>query len=126
MVANKHYPLLLILLFFLVASCHTKNGVDFYVTNKRDTLLHRVYLFPGSKPVYISNLKPGETKKVFMDFSGESKVDGSYSIHIDHSAKKQDNLFFGYYSNGIPSEKEFRISIYSDTILITPVSRNGY
>ena len=126
MVGNKFFLLITAPLVFFLISCNGKTGVQFYITNKRDTVLHNINLSPGVSPVTISNLKPGETKKVFMDFSGFAKVDGGYTIGIDNSANKQDNLFFGYYSNGFPLEKEIRITIHSDTFQITSVFREGY
>jgi hypothetical protein len=126
MAANKSLLLITILLVFFLVACKEKTGIDFYVTNQRDTVLQNVNLSPGKSPVIISYLKPGETKKVFMDFSGAAKVDGCYQINIDNAKNKDNNLIFGYYSNGIPLEKEMRIAILNDTFQITAVFRDGY
>ncbi len=126
MVGNKLLLLATAQLVFFLISCNEKTGVEFYVTNKRDTVLHKVNLSPGKSPATIANLKPGETKKVFMDFSGAAKVDGCYAISIDNAAIKNNFLVFGYYTNGIPLEKEIRINIHSDTFQITSVFREGY
>jgi hypothetical protein len=114
------------LFLLLLVSCNYKVGVEFYVKNERDTVLHKINLFPSSGSLVIYNLKPGETTNIFMDFKGHPKVDGGYGIVIDNSTHKNNNLFFGYYSNGIPNEKEIRITIQNDTFKVISDFRDGY
>lgn len=106
-------------------TCSNKSGVTFYITNQSNDEVKKIELFPSSRPLIISNLKKEKTEKVFMDFSDAAKVDGSYGITIEKGTDQLANYNFGYFTNGIPLEKEIHIVITNDTFTIDQ-KQNSY
>lgn len=106
-----------IFISILFTSC--KYGTHFEVQNNTKSNIDSLIITNGFNSLKFYNIAPNDKEKGILDFSKNngSNNDGNYKINIS-SMNYYRYQFFGYYSNGTPSESKFKIMIENDTILI--------
>jgi hypothetical protein len=113
---------LLLILFFSCCiykqnkSC--QNYVELIIENK-DLYDSKVIFSNGKDSIKIEQTK-GTLKTQLFCFSESLKNDGNYKINLKNSIK-DTTLFWGYYSNGIPSDNTIKILLTSDSINIKSI-----
>ncbi|TYB78799.1 hypothetical protein [Bizionia myxarmorum] len=111
--------LFILFIFALITSC--SYGVDFEIQNNTNTQIDSLTITNGFNTVKIFDLKPQEIYKTFLDFKEYNpKQDGSFGVHV-YSENSVRAELFGYYSNGIPLTKSYKLEIKKDTILVKSV-----
>ncbi|KAB8152946.1 hypothetical protein EZY14_011185 [Kordia sp. TARA_039_SRF] len=108
--------LLTLLVFFTLFSC--KYGVEMRLINCSNKTLNQVLITNGFKTNQLGDIQKDTIIKTFLDFKeNNSGIDGNFKIDFSIDGKIK-SYKFGYYSNGIPSVKDYEIKIFKDTILI--------
>lgn len=103
----------------LLASC--QYGIDFEVQNDTNNKIDSLIINNGFNSLKLYNIKIKEKKKGFLDFNENNPMhDGLHNIQLfmQNSVRREA---FGYYSNGMPSVKSYRLIIKNDTILIKEI-----
>jgi len=115
----KSNILLSVLFLFLFISCRL--GVDFEVQNKSIKTIDSLFISNGYTQITFRDIKTNETKRGFLDFKkNQPKHDGNYSVDV-FSNNLLENEFFGYYTNGLPSNSMYKILIEKDTLIIKEI-----
>ena len=86
------------------------------VVNETMWRVDSISIEPDEKPGHWS-LDPGDSMVYLSEMGKHPLVDGSYRLSYMTGREKR-GLVFGYFSNGIPSERGTRIILRSDTVLI--------
>jgi hypothetical protein len=95
-----------------------QNYVELIIENK-DLYDSKVIFSNGKDSIKIEQTK-GTLKTQLFCFSESLKNDGNYKINLKNSIR-DTTLFWGYYSNGIPSENTIKILLTSDSINIKSI-----
>jgi hypothetical protein len=78
-----------------------------------------LHIEPDEKPGYWS-LDPGDSIVYLSEMDNHPLVDGSYRLTYNVGGVRK-GMAFGYFSNGMPSERGTRILLRPDTVLIRHV-----
>ena len=108
----KHLIWILAIVF---ASCH--NGQNCTVINNTDSQVENISFSNGFDTINHTILKQKEQILLSLDFKKAPKSDGVYFLKFTQNGTLHSKIF-GYYSNGIASDKIFTIEIKNDTFLI--------
>ena len=100
-------------------SVFQKNAARFVVVNETTARLDSISIEPDEKPGHWS-LDPGDSMVYLSEMDKHPLVDGSYRLTFKIGGEKK-GLAFGYFSNGMPSERGTRILLRPDTVLIRHV-----
>ena len=98
---------------------YRKNVARFVVVNETTARLDSISIIPDEKPGHWS-LDPGDSIQYVSEMDNHPLVDGSYMLSYKIGGEKK-GMVFGYFSNGIPSERGTRILLKPDTVLIRHV-----
>ena len=86
---------------------------------KVNSVVKNISISNGFNSVYLDSIEVNSSKELFLDFKKNNpKYDGNFGIAYEINDKKYLQRF-GYYSNGLPSNEFYSISIYNDTINIS-------
>ena len=115
------------IIFFLIASASINScesgfpstSARFIVVNETQTRVDSLLIEPDEKPGHWS-LDPGDSMVYLSEMEKHPLVDGSYRLSYRVGAEKK-GLVFGYFSNGMQSERGTRILLKPDTVLIRHV-----
>lgn len=103
----------------VLSSCWTiASGSEssFIVVNLTGRMVDSLCIEPDEKAGYWS-LEPGDSMLYVSEMEGHPKVDGSYRLGYIED-KRRKGLVFGYFSNGIPSERRTRVVLMPDTVVV--------
>mgnify|MGYP003624385019 FL=1 len=115
----KTRKVLFCFLSLLLASC--QYGINFEVQNDTNNNIDSLVITNGFNSLKLYNIKLKEKKEGFLDFNKNNpKHDGLHNIQLfmQNSIIRKS---FGYYSNGIPSVKSYKLIIKNDTIIIKDI-----
>src|SRR5690349_2198584 len=110
----KHILIIVILGF---VSCDRRVGVEIIIDNKSTTTIDSVRIITSDKrsTIKLTGIKPGQTKKEFLDMRETLKADGDYHIEINTpGVTKMNNI--GYYTNGAPLDENIEIHYFDDSV----------
>lgn len=100
-------------------SCGTfplPSSARFTVVNETLVKVDSIVIEPDEKQGYTA-LESGDSMTYISEMEKQPRVDGSY--HLTYRVgKEKKGLTFGYFSNGIPSERGTRVVLRPDTVLI--------
>jgi hypothetical protein len=109
----------LFLLFALLLSCSSTNGVKMNLHNSSGFTISEIQIGTSDSLAKIKIQKLNNNEKVseFLNMEKVKRIDGNYIIEykINDSTYKKE---FGYYTNGYPPELEINITIKPNTILV--------
>lgn len=109
---------IIILFSTITFSCTNKFGSVFEVENKTNSSIDSLFISNGFNNVNLNKIDSNEKVILFLDFNKNNpKSDGNFQIKYKQYNKHR-NKMFGYFSNGIPSNKNVKVEIYKDTIII--------
>lgn len=100
-------------------SVFRENAARFVVVNETTARLDSITIEPDGKPGHRS-LDPGDSMLYVSEMDNHPLVDGSYRLSYTSGGDRK-GLVFGYFSNGMPSERGTRILLRPDTVLIRHV-----
>jgi hypothetical protein len=86
------------------------------VVNETNAEVDSLLIEPDERPGHWT-LDPGDSMVYVSEMGNQPRVDGSYRLTY-RVGKEVKGLVFGYFSNGIPSERGTRVVLRSDTVLI--------
>lgn len=110
----KYY--LLIILIGFCFSC--KNGTTIHVINESGKTLENISIETGFRSELLEEINEGESQSFFIDFNElKTKTDGIMMLKTDETYSNQI-YSFGYYSNGIPPNKDITVVLKKDTVEI--------
>jgi hypothetical protein len=115
-------PILTFLLQWLLPSCQSGFPVTaarFIIVNETNSRVDSLHIEPDEKPSHWS-LDPGDSMVYLSEMDKHPLVDGSYRLTFKFGGEKK-GLAFGYFSNGMPSERGTRILLRPDTVFIRHV-----
>lgn len=104
-------------------SCQSKIEAKFDITNESEFVIDSLNIKSSDhhQSAEYLQLKPGESKKYYMDMTDLPKTDGDYLLSYRLMGRKVQQKSFGYYTNGYPLEEVTKINIKSDTVIIDQV-----
>jgi hypothetical protein len=100
-------------------SCSTSVKISFI---NQSTTTSRLTVSNGLDSVVI-NANGNSTVAQELCFSESIRTDGSYWLKLS-SPPESRFLSFGYYSNGMPSEKELQITWVNDSVKLKSIPRD--
>jgi hypothetical protein len=117
----KKIGYIIILFSSITFSCTNKFGSTFEVENKTNSNIDSLFISNGFNNVNLNKINKNEKVILFLDFKKNNpKSDGNFLIKYKLNNKHR-NKMFGYFSNGIPSNKNVKVQIYEDTIIINEI-----
>ena len=110
--------------FLALISCGKNKDtftVDVEIENLTSKHIGMIYLSTASDEARTEEkaIEPNGVLLTRMDFSSVTKSDGAYSLHYQFADSTETERFdFGYYTNGIPLESKFTITVHTDSVSI--------
>jgi hypothetical protein len=113
------------LLFILLLSCTSNNGVNICLKNSSEFPISEIEIMTSDTlaKIEIQKLNKSEVISEFLNMNNVKKIDGDYFIEY----KLKDSVYkrkFGYYTNGYPLESEISITIKQNIILVSQKQKN--
>ena len=100
-------------------SCLPRNEPKIFIENKANITLDSIKIFTSSSlPTVFYLIKNNEKVKGKVLFDKKNKGDGCYEIEVFQKDILINYQCFGYYTNGSSLNREFRMTIKKDTIII--------
>jgi hypothetical protein len=106
-------------------SCSSKVEAVFEIKNSTNQGIQNLTIKPDAYENNHISIEPHSKAILKTDMTNLPKVDGSYYLSFQSNDKFRE-LYFGYYSNGYPSESITRIDIHFDTIIIKQEFKKPY
>lgn len=106
------------IMFFLACCSSAKSEVYFHIQNNNTkAIIENVVVSNGINNKFLPAINPDSEEIIVLKFENVPRTDGGYQIRYTLNSK---NYFkaFGYYSNGVPSNSIYYLTIKKDTILI--------
>lgn len=102
----------------LLACQQIRTEVEFIIINKTPSYVDSIMITNWDSKTISETIQRNDSTILNLDFkNNKQKGDGSYSISF-YSGKKKYSKGFGYFSNGNPTNSNYRIEIYNDTIVV--------
>lgn len=133
---KKQILLLTSLVALLFTGCASDNKVFFEIKNNSDVDLKQVTISASEETCasenYAETISKNSEKKLFLDFSYASGTecshptsDGEYIFTYKSGTEKIEKRF-GYYTNGIPLDKKFRIEVRNNNEVFVNGLKNNF
>ena len=100
-----------------LVSCDSKVGVEFIVHNRSTVTIDSVRITTSDKgsTIKLTDIKPGQEKREFLNMREILKSDGDYHVEINTPGVTKINNI-GYYTNGSPQDENIDIHYFDDSV----------
>ncbi len=114
-----------LIIILIVAGCNTNQNPDcgksVEILFKNETSTDaKLLLHNGLDSISLKSIGYATEKKTLC-FSQKINTDGNYSFSIK-SALRDTSFSWGYFSNGIPSEKTIQIVLKKDSLILKSIN----
>jgi hypothetical protein len=108
-----------LLLIAALVACRQPAKVKFVINNQTGDIMDSVKVVPNSDIQHLyTNLMPQEVGSYFAEL-GDVQGDGDFTLSYRKPDSKRDFSFhIGYFTNGAPTEKEYFVEIWRDTVIV--------
>lgn len=108
--------LLIIIAIIILTSC--EHGVNINIQNKTSKMIDSIFIQNDFKTIKIKEVDINKNLHFFIDFTNNKhRGDGIFSLYVYKNGIKRKKDF-GYYSNGIPPNNNFKITVYKDIVKV--------